>query len=178
MESSDAQLVEACRRNDKKAYRELYERFAPKMFGICLRYTHDNDAAKDVMHDGFMKVFANIGKLRSGDALVSWMASIMVRTALNALRREKMIADIPDDESLPDDYIDLNAGIDAVDVEYLMAAVRSLPPRYRAVFNMCEIDGLSFEEVSRELGIEQVTVRSNLLRARRILADKLKEMNE
>lgn len=162
-------------RGDQRACKELYDRYAPMMFGICLRFSRTKSAAEDVLHDGFLKVFSSLDKLRSADSLVNWMHSIMVNTAVNIYRKERLRA-LPDterqqtDEDMP--YTD-NA-FDSMDMEFIMETIRQLPPRYRMTFNLCEIEGYSFEEAANILGVEEATIRSNLARAKSILMSKLK----
>ena len=78
MIQEEAQIIEACLRKDQRAYTALYERYAPKMYGVCLRYTRSKEAAEDVLHDGFLKVFENLHRLRDTNAVEPWIRKIMV----------------------------------------------------------------------------------------------------
>lgn len=175
MKSEEAQLIEACIRRDERACRQLYERFAPKMYGICLRYTHTTAAAEDVLHDGFIKVFENLGKLRATDALGSWICKIMVYTAINSQRNELPLAscDVVD-EVKNRDYASSDEIYAKIDAEIVVNAMRDLPASFRMVLNLCEVEGYSIEEVSKMLKVKNSTVRSALTRAKRMLAEKLK----
>ena len=176
MKLDDADLIEACHRKESKALKEIYERYAPKMYGVCLRYMKDSDSAEDVLHDGFIKAFSKIDNLRSIEAVEGWLRTIMINTALNALRKEKQTYELPDNVDISNDNLIDDKIYDNVDIEILMENIRALPPRYRAVFNLCEIEGYSYNEVATKLGIQPVSVRSNLMRAKRLLATNLKKI--
>lgn len=174
MKPEESHLVKACRRKDRRAQKELYELFAPSMFTLCLRYTHTDEDAMDVMHDGFIKAFDNIDHLRSGDSLTAWMKSIMVNTAISHLRREKRYVDVDiADESLSHFTAYDDNAFDEIDIELIMKAIRQLPTRQRVVFNMVELEGYNYEEVAEQLGITSSAVRSNMMRAKRLLVEQL-----
>ncbi len=178
MKQDEALLIKACRKGDQKACKQLYDRFASKMFGVCLRYTRTNTAAEDIMHDGFIKVFANLHTLRETDALESWIRTIMVNTALNALRHDNEIAEQPNDNNLSDVQItrDEKKIIDSIDIEIILDAIRQLPTQSRTVFNLCELEGLSYSEAAKRMGLSDSSVRSNMRRAKQILAEKLRKI--
>ncbi|MBR1644098.1 MAG: RNA polymerase sigma factor [Bacteroidales bacterium] len=173
MEQNEAKLVEACRRRDEEACRTLYDRFAPKMLGICMRYTGSRDEAQDVLHEGFIRVFSSLGQLRNTDSLASWMSRIMTRTALNYIRYRKHFESIEAAEfveAAPDTSLDL------YDTEQLVKAIQALPDNYRAIFNLVEVEGYSYEELALQLGLQQSSVRSLLSRAKHRLAQNLAEL--
>ncbi|MBQ6956410.1 MAG: sigma-70 family RNA polymerase sigma factor [Bacteroidales bacterium] len=177
MKPDEATLVEACLRHDQKACRQLYDSYAPLMFGICMRYARSRQAAEDILHEGFIKVFENLGKLRDTSQLASWIRSLMVHTAVSAYRREHNVEALSDltDESVSSDADEIYGNID---IEVIMRAVQQLPTAYRMAFNLCDVEEYSFAEASEKLGIRESTVRSNLCRARRILAEKLADYTE
>lgn len=174
MKPEESNLVKACRKKNQRALKELYERFAPSMFSVCLRYTHSDEDARDVMHDGFIKVFDNLDQLRTDDSLSAWMKSIMVNTAISRLRREKhrVDVDVTDEAFVQYTAYDDNA-FDSIDMELIMKAIRQLPTRQRVVFNMVELEGYPYEEVASMLGISTSAVRSNLSRAKHLLVEQL-----
>lgn len=173
MKLDEEQLVAQCRKNNQRACRELYDRYASIMFSICVRYMGDHDAAQDVLHDGFVKIFASLGQLRSSDSLQAWMTRIMVRESLDALRKVKPT------ESLElighADYADneFESIIEGCDIELLFKAIRELPEFSRIIFNLHEIEGYSYDELSERFDIKAVTIRSIIFRARKLIADRL-----
>ncbi len=174
MKSEEEQLVEDCRKNKKDAFRVLYERFAPQMFGICLRYSPSREIAEDVLHDGFIKVFETIHSLRDSSSLSGWIRSIMIYTAINSWRhRMPTIDNDNDDLPIPDASSRPELVYSGMDIDLILGAIQQLPETYRMVFNLCEIEGYSFAEVAEKLGISQSSVRSNLSRAKHILQTRL-----
>ncbi len=157
----------------------MYESYAPKLFGICRRYCKTSAGAEDVLHDGFIKIFESIGSLRDAGALWGWMKSTMVRTAINSYHRERPVAsEAAQDEQMLGSQYDGEEIYDQIDIEYILEAISELPPQYRAAFNLCEIDGYSYPEASKIMKVTESTVRTNLFRAKKILANKLKHMVE
>ena len=179
MKPEEAQLIEACLKRDERAYSKLYERFAPKMFAVCLRYTHSNTAAEDVMHDGFIKVFETLHKLRDVESLEAWMKKIMVYTAINSQRNELPLAPIDSiSTDVQSDYATSDDIYASLDAEVVLKAMQQLPASFRTVLNLCEVEGYGFDEVAQQMGVKESTVRSALTRAKQMLAEKLKTENE
>ena len=79
----EIELSEQCRLGNNRARKELYEQYAGRMLGICLRYTGDRDTAQDLLHDGFLKIFDSFDKFtwRGEGSLRAWMERVMVNTA-------------------------------------------------------------------------------------------------
>ncbi len=174
MKSDAEYFIEACIKRDEKACRQLYERFAPKMYGVCLRYTHSSAAAEDVLHDGFIKVFENLDKLRDANALGAWIKRIMVHTAINYIRSEKPLV-LNDFDKEYGNYATSDDIYDKIDADIVMKAIQELPGSFRSVLNLCEVEGYSIKEASEMLKIKESSVRGALVRAKRMLAEKLKE---
>lgn len=176
MKQDDAHLIEGCLRKDQRAYSAFYERYAPKMYGVCLRYTRSSAAAEDVLHDGFIKVFENLHRLRDINAVEPWMRRIMVYTAVNAQRKELPLAASGDvDTNVTDDYCNGNEIIAKVDADMVVKVMQQLPASFRTVLNLCEIEGYDFAEVARIMKTKENTVRSALTRAKQMLVKLLKE---
>lgn len=174
MKSEEAQLVEACRRKDQRAFKRLYDYYAPVMFGVCLRFTRSKSDAEDVLHDGFIKVFQTIDKLRDVDSLGGWIRSIMIFTAINSNRRKLPVAEMQSDNDLDEaNVVSADMVYDSLDREFILDAIQKLPDQYRMVFNLCEIEGYSLNDAADLLKIGQSTVRSNLTRAKHKLAELL-----
>jgi len=144
------------------------------MFGVCLRYAADAHEAEDNLQDGFIKVFTNLKSFRDEGSFEGWIRRIMINVSLEKFRKQNKLfavedVSIYDSVNLSDDVI---AKISADD---LMKLVQLLPPRYRLVFNLYVFEGLSHEEIAKEMSIAQGTSKSNLARAREILKKKVRE---
>lgn len=174
MKLTDEQLVEACQQGDQRAYRELYNRYAPKMLGLLMRYIGDRDAAQDVLHDGFIKVFEHLSSLGKAQSLDAWMGSIMVRTALNTLRSHKrrgVWEPIEVDSLAHEEPIDL-----PYEPHQIVRAMAQLDATSRLVLNLYEVEDYSAEELADEFGLKPASIRSICCRARRQLREALEKM--
>jgi RNA polymerase sigma-70 factor (ECF subfamily) len=167
----ETEIIKGCLKNDRACQKMLYERFYGKMMGVCMRYAKDRDEAKDILHEGYIKVFDKLKNFGSKGSFEGWIRRIMVNTAIDHLRRNKheylivntvyasdQGASITDE---PDDNI-----INRVDQEEVMKAVQNLSPAYRAVFNLYVIEEYSHKEISEILDISEGTSKSNLAKAK------------
>lgn len=180
-ESDDRRLVDAvARRGDTRAFRALYERHTPAMYGLALRLSGGTGAdAEDVVHDAWIRAVERLDSFEWRSALQSWLCGFVVhrwREIRRARGREARGAgSVPDDPwpyepSAADERLDATA--DRVDLE---RAVRQLADGYREVLVLHDIHGFTHEEIGTLLGIETGTSKSQLSRARRILRQSLNE---
>lgn len=152
----------------------LYHQFAPKMFGVCLRYAKDASEAEDNLQDGFIKVFANLKNFRHDGSLEGWIRRIMINVSLEKLRKQHLLYPV-EDVAIYDTVNFSDDVIAKIAAEDLMKLIQQLPPRYRMVFNLYVIEGFSHQEIAEEMAITQGTSKSNLARAREILKKKIQE---
>lgn len=145
------------------------------MYGVCLRYYPNPEVARDILQDGFIKVFQNICSFRFEGSLEGWIRRIMVNTALEYHRKKKdeKYMSIDDVSSLIDDNINLYT-----DYKILLTIVSSLPKQYRLVFNLYAIEGYNHAEIANLLNITESTSKSNYSRARAILREKVSTMEK
>jgi len=85
----DSQLIIACKKQDRNAQKVLYERYAPVMMAVCMRYSRDQEAARDLLHDGFIRAFTQIGSFSGKGSFEGWLRRIFVNLALENFRKEK-----------------------------------------------------------------------------------------
>ena len=166
---TDERMVEGCLRNDPVAQKALYAAYSRKMMAVCLRYAHSRDQAKDILQDGFVKVFQKMELYRGDGPLGGWIARTMVNTALDHLRRNKPFdhsIDLTEAEYLhsEDSHV-----VSSMSTNELMALVQNLPPGYRVVFNMFAIEGFSHKEIADHLGVSENTSKSQFMKARAYL---------
>jgi RNA polymerase sigma-70 factor (ECF subfamily) len=167
-------IVSDCVAGDRKAQARLYHQFAPKMFGVCLRYAKDATEAEDNLQEGFIKVFTSLKTFRHEGSFEGWIRRIMINVSLEKIRKQHLLHPV-EDVSVYDTvsfYYDVIAKISADD---LMKLIQELPPRYRLVFNLYVMEGMSHQEIAEEMTITQGTSKSNLARAREILKKKVHE---
>lgn len=173
----ERKFISACIRNEKWAQKELYETHYSKMMGVCLRYANCEADALDILHDGFIKVFKNIGQYQIGTSLSAWIRRIMVNTAIDSFRKNarQRTEDIGEAFEIP------SLGADAISKcseKEILSAIQHLSPSYRTVFNLNVIEGYPHKEVAELLGITESTSRSNLVKARSKLQEILAERKE
>ena len=168
-------FIDRLHRKDRHAQHALYESCSAKMYGLCLRYVGNADIAKDVLHDGFVKVFSSIKSYRGEGSFEGWVRRIIVNTALEYLRQRKDYMEVDIDQAN-------NSVTDKTTSEYdysfLLDLVMKLPPQYRTVFNLYAIDEYSHAEIAEMLNISESTSKSDYSRARAILKSKLELLVE
>ncbi|WP_256469206.1 RNA polymerase sigma factor [Parasegetibacter sp. NRK P23] len=146
----------------------LYERFAPKMYGVCLRYTSDQEEAQDILQEGFIKVFRNLEKFRQEGSFEGWIRRIVINTAIEHFRRRKHLQPVTEKEEAAIEATEESA-LDRLAEKDIIALVRQLSPGYRAVFNLYVIEGYGHKEIAEMLGISEGTSKSQLARAKAVL---------
>ena len=172
---SEENLIRACQRQDAAAQREVYNRYARRMLGVCGRYIRDEMEAEDVMIGGFMKIFEKIDQYQFAGSFEGWMRRVMVNEALMQLRRNPNPYTEVSIENAPHDTVVTRADTDALEAEQLLKLVQRLPDGYRTVFNLYAIEGYSHKEIAEQLGISENTSKSQLSRARTLLQEKLRQ---
>jgi RNA polymerase sigma-70 factor (ECF subfamily) len=169
------EIIESCVAGNERAQAKLYELFAPKMFGVCLRYAADSAEAEDNLQEGFIKVFKYIEKFRHEGSFEGWMRRIMVNVSLEKYRKQHYMYPVEDIE-IYEGNVFANDILDEISVQELIALIQELPPRYRMVFNLYVMEGMSHREIGKEMNISEGTSKSNLARARDILQRKVKNL--
>jgi len=155
----------------------LFDIYAPKLYVVCLRYMKDQMRAQDVLQDTFVKIFAHIGNYKSEGAFEGWLKKIAVNTCLDQLRKDKkMLTDISlDDVSHKLAHQDYS--VEKLMADDLLKLVQALPDGYRTVFNLFAIEGYSHQEISTQLGISESTSKTQYLRARAYLKDRIENID-
>lgn len=174
----DSRLIIACKKQDKKAQRTLYEQYAPKMMPVCLRYCKDDDKARDLLHDGFIQVFTQIGSYTGKGSFEGWLRRIFVNVALENYRQEQKThrflseyeSEMNGEFDAPhDDMLD----IENIPREDVMRMIRELPQGYRTIFNLFIFEEMSHREIADTLGINETASRSQFFRAKTMLQKKI-----
>lgn len=172
---TEEDFIQRCLDNDPQAQKELYRRFAPKMFGICLRFTKNKMEAEDVLQEGFIKIFTYLKDYRSEGSLEGWIRRTIINTAINYYKKRiKELSDIQVEQLEISDQ-DIEGIIDKLSANELLSLIQKLPDGYRMVFNLSVIEGYTHKEVGKMLGISENTSKSQLSRARAVLQSKIKK---
>jgi RNA polymerase sigma-70 factor (ECF subfamily) len=141
-----------------------------------MRYVRNRETARDLLHDGFVKLFTKIHTYSGTGSYQGWMRRVFVTTALEHLRKNRLLHHNMDVEKI--DYQDVEPDIalfEHLAAEELFACITQLPDNYRTVFNMHAIEKYTHVEIAKELGINENTVRSWYARARQLLQTMIKE---
>ena len=160
-------LLEACRKGERKAQKELYQRMSPVLMGICKRYLKRKEDAEEALGNAFLKIYSSLSKYNGSGSFEGWMKKVTVRTCLDFLRAKSSPFDLDWEHEISEEPVGLD------DAEYLLFLVSQLPVGYRTVFNLYAIEGYKHHEISELLNISEGTSKSQLSKARRILKEHI-----
>ncbi|MFV0606330.1 MAG: RNA polymerase sigma factor [Niabella sp.] len=171
---SESDLIKGCIDGDRRIQEELYRRFSPKMYAVCLRYASNTDEAQDILQDGFIKVYKKLDSFRGEGSFEGWVRRIFVNTAIEHFRRKKYVQPVTEREenTIEGKYTSV---LDELAERDILDLVTQLSPGYRTVFNMYVVEGYSHKEIGEMLGISEGTSKSQLSRAKAILQDLVRK---
>lgn len=170
-------LLESCKKGDRVAQKKLYDFLAPRMFPVCLRYCGaDRQMAEDILQDGFVTLFSKLSTFKGEGSFEGWARRVFVNTALMELRRKDALKFSEDLEGLKWSESQEPSVIEQIGYKELMNLLAEMPVGFRTVFNMYIVEGYSHKEIAEKLGIEEVSSRSQLNRARIFLQERIKSM--
>ena len=180
------EIIEGCVKGDSKSQQIIYQKFYGKMLGACMRYSKDREEARDILQDGFLKVFTNIKSYSGSGSFEGWIRKIIINTALDYIRKNKQMIQYANSDYIEENAQEIteeeNNDYASISKNEIMEAVQQLPTAYRTVFNMFVVDGFSHVEIANQLGINIGTSKSNLSKAKiylkKIFANTLKAHQE
>lgn len=174
--NNEPKLIKKALIKDREAQHALYNLYAPKMLSVCRYYISDLHHAEDVMLKGFFKVFSNLSSFKNEGSFEGWIRKIMVRESLSFLRKQRNIEYIVDEiEPEIDQTISINTELEVDEIQEL---IDGLPEGYRMVFVLYAIEGYKHFEIAKMLKITEGTSKSQLFKARKMLQQKIKEINK
>jgi RNA polymerase sigma factor, sigma-70 family len=175
---TEKHLVEGCIDKNINAQKQLYELYAKKMLSVCIRYVCDEDDARDLLHDGFIRVFDKIVDYQGTGSFEGWIRRLFVNICLEKLRKSKKDLQQSIDnysenvEMIDNSIVDIGEKMDA---DRLLSYIKELPEQFRSTFNLFAVEGYSHDEISEMLGIASATSRSNYFRARMLLQKRIEK---
>ena len=185
MESTTlSEIIKGCKNNDRNSQKLLFEMFAKKMMGVCLRYSNNYETARDMVQDGFIKIYTKISSFKGDSSIETWMTRIFINTCLSNLSRvenKNTYLDINDpivqiqSERATEIVEEDENTLKNLSVESIHNFINQLPDKYKVVLNMYSIDGYSHQQIANELGIEVGSSKSRLSRARIMLLEIIKK---
>ena len=171
-------LIAGCIKGNQMAQKALFDSFSPKFFALCLRYMRSTDDAEDVLQEGMVKIFTKLPEYKGKGSFEGWMRRIIVNTCLDQIRKnQKLKLDVSIDK---EEYkLSMNANIlENMSANELIEEIKKMPPGYRVVFNMFAVEGYSHQEIAEKLGVKESTSKSQYLRARAYLKERIEKIND
>tara|TARA_R110001583_G_scaffold412_2_gene3799 strand:- start:43136 stop:43684 length:549 start_codon:yes stop_codon:yes gene_type:complete len=173
----NTKLVEDCKQNKAKAQMQLYETYCNAMFSVAQRYVKDSVTAEDIMQDAFIKVFKNLESYKGEVTIGAWIKKIVINQCIDYLKKKRIeLVSIEDQKLVIADESNW-AFEKAINGKIIIAAINSLPEKYKVVLNMYLIEGFDHQEIAQVLNITEVASRSQLMRGKNKLKIQLKEFN-
>lgn len=170
---TDEALVKGCLDNKRKFQEYLYKRYAPTMYAICLSYCSESTDAKDILQDGFVKVFKKMGDYQFEGKLESWIRKIITNTAIDYYRKSSRLHKYIEDSRLEEVYEVPETILSQLNTQDILLNLKKLPEGARAIFNLYAIEGYSHKEISKRLQISEGTSKSQFSRAKILLKNLL-----
>lgn len=167
--------LESLKRGNRKAQHKLYELFAPRMLSLCLRYTSCKEEAKDLVQEGFIKVFRYLDQYTGQGNFEGWMRRIFINTSIEYLRKRIFVERLGDSDS-HELKVTESSGYDTLAHADLVKMIQNLSEGYRTIFNLYVMEGFSHKEIADILNITESTSKSQLSRAKVILQKSLSKV--
>ncbi|HEY6503144.1 MAG TPA: sigma-70 family RNA polymerase sigma factor [Chitinophagaceae bacterium] len=174
---SESDLIRGCIDGNRRMQEELYRRFSPRMYAVCLRYAGSSEEAEDILQEGFIKIFKKLDSFRSEGSFEGWIRRVFVNTAIEHFRRKRYLQPVTEREENTIEGKGISV-LDELAEKDILELVRQLSPGYRTVFNMYVVEGYTHKEIGDILGISEGTSKSQLSRAKVILQDMVKKFIE
>jgi len=184
-DTSEMALVQAAKKGNLEAFSELVKRYDRNIFRIAQHITHNEEDAQDVVQDAFLKAYQNLEQFQGNSKFYTWLVRIAVNEALMKLRRRRSDKTVSIDEdvetedgSMPREVADWSPNPEQLYgqselSDILKKTIQGLPPGFRTVFVLRDVEGLSTEETAEMLSLSIPAVKSRLLRARLQLRERL-----
>lgn len=173
---TEKELIEACKRKDRMAQKLLFDRYSPKMNGVCYRYVRNAEDAEDVLVEAFFKVLTNIQQFKNKGSFEGWIRRIVINECLMFLRRQhnfNLSVEIDDNLNVVN-----NKNIeDELAARDILDFLDELPTGYRTIFNLYVLEGYKHREIAEMLGISINTSKSQLILAKKRLKNLLIQAN-
>ena len=167
-------IVEACKRGDRKAQFELYKLYSRAMYNICVRMLGSAENAEDALQNSFVDVFTKLDTFRFESTIGAWIKRITINNCINALKKRRLeFSELTDNAQMPMEA-DPSVSDGFLNVPAIQKAIQHLPDGYRTVFNLYALEGYDHEEIGQILSITEATSKSQYSRAKARLREVLK----
>ncbi|NSW44975.1 MAG: sigma-70 family RNA polymerase sigma factor [Bacteroidales bacterium] len=173
----DKTTIEQCLKNDKASQKKLYDSLAPKMYAVCLRYASKRVAAEDILQEAFIKVFKYLPTFNFSGSFEGWVRRIVVNTALDHIKKYAEPFEEMNESNTDETLISVNDAIAQLGAQDLFRLIQSLPEGKRLIFNLYAFEGYSHKEIAQLLGISIMTSKGQYSKAKKILQEKIMNLN-
>jgi RNA polymerase sigma-70 factor (ECF subfamily) len=159
------QIINSCIKGDRLAQKKLFDFYYPFAKRVCQRFAKNKDETEDLVAEGFIKVFNKLDKFDPSHAFEAWFRTVLIRNCIDFHRKyhsQVHTVDVYEQYNLEsDDYL-----LEKISGDEILELIQKLPPSYKSAFVLYVVEGYSHAEIAQMLNINEVTSRSNLLKAR------------
>ncbi len=174
MSEGDYDLINSCLKGNRNSYNLLYEKYAGRMFNVCMRYANSREEAEDLLQESFITSFSKLNQFQMLGSFEGWLRRITINTCLLSYRDKYNSLSVHiDDEYFSETIAEEINVLHQMEAADLIKLIQKLPSGCKAVLNAYAIDGCSHKEISEMLGISIGTSKSQLFDARKMLRKML-----
>jgi RNA polymerase sigma-70 factor, ECF subfamily len=180
-DSNEAELIERAKQGDAQAFQALYDKHRRRVYSLCLRMTANTAEAEDLTQEAFLQLYRKIGTFRGESAFSTWLHRLSVNVVLMQLRKKSLpVVSLEETTQGEEDTPKKDFGAEdlalagSIDRLQLQKAVDDLPPGYRTIFVLHDVEGYEHNEIATIVGCSIGNSKSQLHKARMKLRDLLK----
>ncbi len=172
---SEEKLIKECIKGNRKAQKELYDKYNALLFALCLRYTQTREEAEDIMITGFMKIFESLPNYKHEGSFEGWIKKILIHKAIDYFRTNKKYSMNLNIEEVEIASTTVNTAYQDMSTQYILKQIQSMPNGYRQIFNLYAIEGYKHGEIAEMLNISESTSKTQYAKAKKWLQCRLKD---
>lgn len=180
MKQIDPEILSKCQNGDKTAFRIVVQTYQRMVFSLGLKFLCDEEEAKDIVQETFIKVWVNIKRYDGSSSFSTWIYGIASHLCLDRLKQTKRLAPLPEDESVLREYATNSDTQQQLENSQWVAILRlladKLSDKQRLVFTLSHLEGLESSEISTITGLDAKQIKSNLYVARQTIREQLKRL--